>query len=1015
MCKKLIYLISFVLVLGLVLTRAADAADPSLVGYWTFDEGSGTIVYDSSGQGNDGTIEGDPQWVAGKIGGAMQFDGDDDQIQLKFIFTTLGSSSNTVAVWIKAPLTGTAGLGASERVGIVLGNYPDAPNSNWELHGAGETRAWWNGGQVDGRGTTDLRDNTWHHVAWVRDKATNRNYIYIDGQPETTIQSLGTDITFNTTHRIGGDNRGAGQKWHGLLDDLQVYSRALSQGEISGIMNGLFGEPASSPSPADKTVDVPRDVVLSWNPGEFANTHDVYLGTSFGDVNDASRTNPLGVLESENQEPNSYSPVEVLQWEQTYYWRVDEVNAPPGLFIYTGEVWQFTTEPVGYPIAGENITATASSSNKADTGPENSINGSGLDDNDLHSTEATDMWLSGSGGPGSAWIEYEFDKVHKLHEMWVWNSNQPVESLVGFGFRDVTIEYSTNGADYTTLGTTHEFARAPGARDYAHNTTVDFSGVAVKHVRLTANSNWGGFMPQYGLSEVRFFSIPVQAREPSPDSGAADVAVDVTLSFRAGREAAEHDVYLSTDEQAVIDETISPVVSVPAGSSYASYNTEELDLGQTYYWKINEVNEAGIPTTSQGDVWNFDTQEYLVVDGFEDYNDWPPNEIYTTWADGYEDPTNGSQVGELDPPFAERRFVHSGAQSMPLHYDNSTTAIYSEATANVADLAIGEDWTKYGIKTLSLWFRGDQNNSADPMYVKLDGTKVVYDGEADDITQKLWQPWNIELADHGVDLITVKQLSIGLERIGAVGGKGVVYFDDIRLYPYSRELLMPVEPNQSGLVGHWKFDEGSGTIAHDQSGQSNDGTFQGSPKWVPGKIDGALQFDGDDDQIQLESVFMTVGSSSNTVAAWVKIPLAGTAGLAATERVGELLANYPDIPSTNWEVAGVGQTRLFWNGGEFNSYGTTDLRDDIWHHVAWVRDKAANACYTYINGRLEATHPDAGADITFVTTHCIGGDNRPDPPNFHGLMDDFQIYSRALSHVEIAWLAGRTKPFDKAF
>ena len=96
-CGGLIYLVSFVLVLGLALTSIVEAADPSLVGWWTFDEGSGTIAYDYSGQGNDGTIEGDPQWVAGKIGGAMQFDGDGDQIQLKFVFTTLGSSSNTVS------------------------------------------------------------------------------------------------------------------------------------------------------------------------------------------------------------------------------------------------------------------------------------------------------------------------------------------------------------------------------------------------------------------------------------------------------------------------------------------------------------------------------------------------------------------------------------------------------------------------------------------------------------------------------------------------------------------------------------------------------------------------------------------------------------------------------------------------------------------------------------------------------------------------------------------------------
>jgi len=93
-------------------------------------------------------------------------------------------------------------------------------------------------------------------------------------------------------------------------------------------------------------------------------------------------------------------------------------------------------------------------------------------------------------GPQPTWIEFEFDRAYKLHEMWVWNSNDSLESLIGLGFKDVTIEYSANGNDYSTLGTTHEFARAPGEPDYAHNNTIDFGGVAAKHVRLTANSNW---------------------------------------------------------------------------------------------------------------------------------------------------------------------------------------------------------------------------------------------------------------------------------------------------------------------------------------------------------------------------------------------------------------------------------------------------------------------------------------------------------------------------------------------
>ncbi|MHC4633354.1 MAG: discoidin domain-containing protein, partial [Planctomycetota bacterium] len=291
---------------------------------------------------------------------------------------------------------------------------------------------------------------------------------------------------------------------------------------------------ARNPIPANEESDVSRDVVLNWTPGPFAASHNVYLGTNFDDVSNADASSPL--LVSPAQAANSYDPGR-LDFNTTYYWRVDEVNAPPDSTVFKGSIWNFTTELFTYPV--ENVTATASS-NDVERGPEHTVNGSGLDDSGLlHGKDPeNNMWLSVLTGPQPTWIEYEFDNVYKLHEMWVWNSNGSLEPALGLGFKDVKIEYSANGTDYTTLGTTHEFARAPGVPDYAHNTTVDMGGVGAKYVRLTANSNWGGILNQYGLSEVRFFYIPVHAREPNPDSGAADVDVDVTLSFRAGREAA---------------------------------------------------------------------------------------------------------------------------------------------------------------------------------------------------------------------------------------------------------------------------------------------------------------------------------------------------------------------------------------------------------------------------------------------------------------------------------------------
>ncbi len=548
-------------------------------------------------------------------------------------------------------------------------------------------------------------------------------------------------------------------------------------------MLGETGGPgqASNPKPANEATDVPRDAVLSWTQGEFApaiNGHKVYISENFDDVNDG-----IGGL---TQDANSYTPAQRLDFSTTYYWRIDEVNAPPTSTVYQGSVWSFTTEPVAYPIAGENITATASSTSQEGMEPENTINGSGLDVNDLHSAESTDMWLS--GGEPNAWIEYELDKVHKLHEMWVWNQNGTMELMIGIGFKDVTIEYSVNGTDYTTLGTTHEFARAPGTSDYAHNTTIDFGSVTAKYVKLTANSNWGeGLLDQYGLSEVRFFSIPVFAREPSPDSGTTDVAVDVTLGFRAGREADKHDVYLSSDEQAVIDGN-TPATTVTETSD----GPLSLDLGTTYYWKINEVNEAETTTTWQGEIWNFSTHEFFVVDGFEDYNNYPPDEIWWTWVDGYGVPANGATSGYPDPDFlagenyAETATVHGGDQSMPFFYSNTGTATYSEGERT---FAVPQDWTKAGVQTLVLYLHGSPGNTGQ-LYVKVNGSKVLYDGDAADIVKVRWKQWNIDLASLGVDLQSVTTLTIGIDGSGA---GGTLYLDDIRLYRLAPEIVVPSE------------------------------------------------------------------------------------------------------------------------------------------------------------------------------------------------------------------------------
>jgi len=259
-------------------------------------------------------------------------------------------------------------------------------------------------------------------------------------------------------------------------------------------------------TPGPKASDVPCNVVLSWIGPSFADSYDVYFGTSFDDVSNATRDDPCGVLVSEGQTETTCEPDGPLEFSQTYYWRVDGVEVVLGSLdpvIYRGPVLSFTTEAYAYPIP--NITATASSSSPG-MGPEKTVDGSGLDEDDGHSTNLPDMWQSTNTGPH--WIQFEFDKVYVLHELWVWNSNQAIEPIVGFGAKTVKIEYSTDGTAWTALDAVPEFARAPGQPAYTPHTIVAFGGVAAKYVKLTTEASWGGIIPSTGLSEVRFFYIP---------------------------------------------------------------------------------------------------------------------------------------------------------------------------------------------------------------------------------------------------------------------------------------------------------------------------------------------------------------------------------------------------------------------------------------------------------------------------------------------------------------------------
>ena len=223
-----------------------------------------------------------------------------------------------------------------------------------------------------------------------------------------------------------------------------------------------------------------------------------------------------------------------------------------------------------------------------------------------------------------------------------------------------------------------------------------------------------GATPQTGAIDIDFFAykegivLPPGALEnaysPSPPNGATEVPDTTSLSWLPGDKAVTHDLYFGGSF-----EDVNTGAAFIDNRSTTAYTPAELELGRTYYWRIDEQNDDG--TVSRGAVWTFTVADFIWVDGFESYTDDidAGEAIFQTWIDGVENGT-GAYVGyelAVNGTFGETTIVNGGKQSMPLSYDNTVAPNVSEGQAETADLLSGPDWTRKGVKALSLWYRGN--------------------------------------------------------------------------------------------------------------------------------------------------------------------------------------------------------------------------------------------------------------------------------------------------------------------
>jgi len=516
-------------------------------------------------------------------------------------------------------------------------------------------------------------------------------------------------------------------------------------------------ENAWNPVPADGAKFVDRSAVLSWDPGVGAVMFYVYFSDNFEDVNSATGATAITTT--------TYDPGQ-LEQGKTYYWRVDESDIQT---VHRGKVWSFTTTIPGGGLKGEyynNMTLSGVPIlTRIDPGVDFNLGADSPEPNVVNEDGFSVRWRGEVEAVFSE--EYTFytrtDDGSRLWvndqlivDKWAWVNtvadarSKPIQLVAGQWY-SIRMEWYNEDGD------------------------------AEAHLLWESASQPKGSIPAAALS------LPVRASGANPSSGAVDVRQTAILSWSAGEAAASHEVYFGTDAEAVNNaDTSSPEYKGSKAIGSESYDPGKLDWDVTYYWRVDEVEDDG--TIQKGSLWSFTTANFLIVDDFELYNDFNPddpdsNRIFNSWLDGFDNPAiNGSVVGNLDPPFAEQTIVHGGSQSMPMTYDNAVGK--SEATLT---LTYPRDWTENGVNTLTIWFRGDAANIAEPMYVALNDSAVVTHDNPDAAQTASWTAWNIDLqafADQGVNLANVNTITLGLgnKNHPVAGGAGMMYFDDIRLY-----------------------------------------------------------------------------------------------------------------------------------------------------------------------------------------------------------------------------------------
>jgi hypothetical protein len=1004
-------------------------APPELLGHWKLDDGEGMVAVDSSGNGNDGVLVGDPQWVAGMLDGALDFDGDGDYLDCGDDPSLNVTDAVTVSAWIKLSAP------ASD---IKVGGNQDGSNGGYKMSLYSdkvefEIRTAANSAILNRSvaGGTELAVDVWYHVAGVYSLARGYIRTYVDGVLDRellTTEALGASTG---TFKIGCEPfTPDSYNFTGIVDDIRVYDQALTEGKVKEVMAA--------------------------GPGVVTNFSFEYPGTE----KQAGFDNVPGW---NTDEPVGDSGVETGWIPTDGEWTAYLMGADPPVWQLTGHTiqngdifelkvdaritWLATTlrmslyyddEGVRVPLASSDLALTEEMQEYTLSFLANSVRASlgkkiGIEFDNV-SDVVDDNWLgldnvrleiSGSPqpmDPGTEGLVAYYALENDANDS---SGNELHGTLVGDpvfveGVAGMALDFDGDG-DYVDCGTNDVLNNLSDAITVSawvsiRSVTTTWMGIVMKgetawrlgvngdttgihwgftggdrdwqqansvtelpfdewhHIAGTYDKNVGGIIYVDGVAE---------AENPDPN-GLSTNEMPLLLGENPEATGRFYDGLL--DEVRIYDRALSvdeirylrgerPTPIDPGTNGLVAFYALENDVNDSS-GNENHGTVFGDPTyvdgpAGYGMAMEFDGDDYVDTGNTEDLATW----TIACWAKSPAAPSGDSPSG---PVHREKNYQFNWN-----HSDNTFRG-------SVSVSAGGWHAAKYGPVEADTWYHLAGTYDGEELKAYKDGALITTNDAPSG--PPVAETGTLKLGRHA----TAEQYFTGTVDEAVIYNRSLTA-GEVR---YLAGFRPPVDAVTEGLVAYYKLENNT----EDSSGNGLNGTIVGNPTYVegPAGYDMAMEFDGESYvDCGNDPILDITGPIS--MAIWIR---PGTDGSVETAPLCKADA------SAGWSW----QLRYGWNtdkptimGFQFNATGgrvwvyvDQELAIGQWYHIAASHDGATVKCY------LDGVETDS-APMTDIaggpSSLLIGSDGWRD--DWIGAIDEVMIYDRALSADEVLGLAGQ--------